>query len=236
MVSDNISLDESGLESRINSESIDGITVSESNTFIPDTFGGVTYSWVAGGILDYFTGLNLSGILAARLSSTGVNIATSGLYGLVQKGVLKLTGTTEKSGLFRTILAETLAFNLFQVPVYAGVVAVGSLISDGQVDMDKVQDGAKYLAEISLVSGPIYGWYLGKCRQFFERKSNKSGTNKNGALTPPISPNLHLVLDEDGYQVVPDDEIIEVTPTPEIPAIPPTPIVVSGYKLRSQAA
>jgi len=68
-------------------------------------------------------------------------------------------------------IIDLLAFNTFQVPLYASAVATGSLISDGHVDLEKVRSGAEYLITISPFMGPTVGMYLDSLRKIFKLKS-----------------------------------------------------------------
>jgi hypothetical protein len=132
-----------------------------------DTFGTVSSSLILGGLLDYSAGLNLSGILAARASASGMNLATGGIYGWWREKCSDFTNTTKKSSKIKKSLNELLAFNTFQVPIYASALAVGSYISEGEVNFEKVINGSKNLAIISPVIGPVMGWYMDKVRKLF---------------------------------------------------------------------
>ncbi len=145
---------------------------------IVDTVGNVTYSLIAGSILDYCAGLNLAGIVASRTSATAINSVTGGPYGYWREKVFKATRTNERSGKIRKTLVDLLAFNTFQVPIYATAVAIGSLVSEGKIDMEKVQNGATYLATISPFVGPTLGWYMDGCRKLFRVKSAAEGAYK----------------------------------------------------------
>ncbi len=63
-----------------------------------DTVGNVSYSLAGGAILDYFSGLNLTGIIASRLSATKLNILTGAAYGKWREYASKFTNTDENSG------------------------------------------------------------------------------------------------------------------------------------------
>ena len=134
-------------------------------TALADTFGNVTYSMAAGAILDYCTGLNLTGIVASRLAATKLNILTGGVYGIWREKVFQATKTNDSHGKFRKGLTDLVAFNTFQVPVYAAAVAIGSLVSEGRVDLEKVKHGAEYLGIISPIIGPTLGMYLDGLRK-----------------------------------------------------------------------
>lgn len=165
-----------------------------------DTIGNITFSLIVGTGLDYYaSGLRGWGIVTSRAYATGVNAATGGLYGMWRNLCFRITNTTEKEGgiyegikelyqkyqqkeeiknkenlvkkVARSSLVDLLAFNTFQVPVYATAVAMGSLVSEGKVDWEKVQQGATYLAEISPLIGPAMGLYLDGFRKLFKVKT-----------------------------------------------------------------
>lgn len=136
-----------------------------------DTLGNVTYPLIVGSILDYSTGLRGWGIVASRTYATAINAPTGAPYGKWRNFMFKLTKTTGKSNKVRQSLADLVAFNTFQVPLYSSVVAVGSLISEGKVDWDKVKHGAEYLTIISPVIAPTIGMYMDGLRKIFKLKS-----------------------------------------------------------------
>lgn len=166
--------EKTGLESRMeeNKQS------SARKIAIVDTVGNITYSLITGSILDYCAGLNFAGILASRASATAMNSVTGGPYGWWREKAFKLTKTNKESGKIRKTLVDLLSFNTFQVPIYAAAVAIGSLISEGKVDIEKVQNGATYLATISPFIGPTMGWYMDGCRKLFGIKSAAEGAYK----------------------------------------------------------
>ena len=138
---------------------------------VVDTLGNITYSLIVGSGLDYFAGLNCEGIVASRTSATGLNLLTGALYGMWRDLAFRVTKTTKDSNGTRKYLTDLLAFNTFQVPVYAAAVAVGSFFSEGKVNWEKVQHGAEYLALISPFIGPTMGWYMDRVRQVFDVKT-----------------------------------------------------------------
>lgn len=162
-----------GIEQRIG-----GKQSSAHKILVVDTAGNITYSLIAGSILDYCAGLNLAGIIASRASATAMNSVTGGLYGWWREKAFKVTKTNKESSKLRKSLVDLLAFNTFQVPIYATAVAIGSLFSEGKVDIKKVQNGAVYLATISPFIGPTLGWYMDGCRKLFGVKSAAEGAYK----------------------------------------------------------
>jgi len=152
------------LEQKVNS-------TSTRKTLLVDTLGNVTYSLITGSALDISAGLDFLGIVISRSSATAINSATGGAYGWWREKAYQLTNTNSETGKLRKTLVDLLAFNAFQVPVYATSVAIGSLFSDGQVDWEKVKDGSLYLTTISPLIGPTMGWYMDWFRKRFGIKS-----------------------------------------------------------------
>ncbi|PIN90812.1 hypothetical protein COU60_00525 [Candidatus Pacearchaeota archaeon CG10_big_fil_rev_8_21_14_0_10_34_76] len=142
-----------------------------------DTLGLVSYSLVVGAGMDYSAGLRGFGILASRAYGTAINFPTGAPYGKWRNFVYKKGKTTDKSSRFRKGVTELVAFNTFQVPLYATVIAVGSLASnlasngELKVDMENVLSGAKHLAMVSPLIGPTLGWYTEGLRKLFGLKS-----------------------------------------------------------------
>jgi hypothetical protein len=136
-----------------------------------DKASAITYSLITGGILDYASGLSLGGIVASRAYAGGINYLTGGEYGLWQERMYRWTNTTEKSGKLRKGLVDLLAFNTLQVPIYATAVTVASLVSEGKVDFEKVEHGARNLALISPFIAPTMRISMNWFRKLFRVKS-----------------------------------------------------------------
>lgn len=135
--------------------------------FWVDTLSGGLYSLVIGSAIDYSAGLEWDGVIVSRSFAAVANTLTDGLYGKWRNTVFHHTKTTEENGNLRQATANFLAFNTFQTPLYAGIVGVSSLLSDGQVDPEKMLDGAVYLAGISPFIGPTMGWWMDAARTYF---------------------------------------------------------------------
>ena len=166
--------DTQDLEQRLEGDSLES-TSAASKTVGVDVGGNITYSLIVGIVLDISAGLNIWGILASRSSATAMNAVTGGPYGWWREKTCDVTRTKKDSGVVRKTVADLLAFNTFQVPVYAAAISVGSLVSEGKVDLQKVQDGSMYLAAISPLIGPSMGWYMDKFRGAFGVKSAAEG-------------------------------------------------------------
>ena len=138
---------------------------------IVDTIGGVTYSLIVGSMLDYSSDLDIKGIIASRTSATGMTFLTSAPYGMWRNFVFKTAKTNDSSGNLRKTLTDLLAFNTFQAPIYATAVAIGSLVSEGRIDWEKVRVGSLHIAVISPLIAPTFGWYMDRIRKAFSIKS-----------------------------------------------------------------
>ncbi len=135
-------------------------TQSTLKAALVDTTGNITYSLIVGSILDYCSGLNIAGIITSRISATGMNAITGRPYGLWRDYVFEKTNTKEESTRLRKSAIDLIAFNTFQLPVYATAIAIGSYISEGKINLGKVKNGIEYLAIISPLIGPTLGWYM----------------------------------------------------------------------------
>ena len=171
---------DTGLEGRLNEKR----PPSNRKIITVDIGGNITYGLVVGALLDYSAGLNVAGILASRTYATAMNSVVGGPYGWWRERTFKATRTNENSGKIRRTLVDLLAFNTFQVPMYATAIAIGSLISEGRIDWEKVRDGATNLAMISPLIGPTMGWYLDGFRRLFGIKSAAEGAYKSNIVNP----------------------------------------------------
>ena len=57
-------------------------------------------------------------------------------------------------------------------------VDIGSLVSEGEVNIEKVQNGVEYLAMASPFIGPTLGGYMNVCRRLFGVKTTAEGAYK----------------------------------------------------------
>ena len=144
---------------------------------IVDTLGNITYSLIVGSALDYSAGLRLKGIIGSRATATAINSVTGGPYGWWREKMFKWTNTKSNSNKVRKYLVDLLAFNTFQIPVYATALSIGTL-TEGEYDFQRVVEGVKNLVIISPVIGPTMGWYMDGFRWLFGIKSAAKGAYK----------------------------------------------------------
>lgn len=133
---------------------------------VADTLGKVTYSILVGAGLDYFqAGLRGMGIVTARASATIINTITGSPYARWREGWYQFTGTRKESSTLRKGLVELGAFNTFETYVYGLSAGIGSLISTGTLDVEKIADGMTGLLYLSPIIGPTMGmWLNATCR------------------------------------------------------------------------
>ena len=142
---------------------------------LADTVGNNLYGLAVGGTLDYLAGLDAEGIAVSRFSGAIVNTISGAPYGWWREKAFQITGTKESSGKIRQTLVDLLAFNTFQTPLYALLVGIGSKFSEGDINWDKMGQGASYLALISPFIGPTMGWFMDGVRKVFRAKSAAEG-------------------------------------------------------------
>jgi hypothetical protein len=151
---------------------------TKGKIFVVDTWGNITYSWIAGTALDIYTGLTLQEIVISRSTMTGINAVVGGPYGWWREKVFEKTGTTEKSGRIRRYVTDLAAFIPPRALIYAVTVTIASLLSEEPFDPDKVRDGAIKFTVFSPLIGPTMGMYIDLFRRVFGVKSAAEGAYK----------------------------------------------------------
>lgn len=140
-----------------------------------DTAANITCSLALGVGLDLYNGLSLLGSFVSRAYSIPVNSATGGAYTFWCEKWYKWTNTKKDSNQIRKWAVDLIPFNTMQVPIYMGALALGSLISEGQVNWEKVQNGAINLAIASPAIAPIMRVWANGARKLFGVKSIADG-------------------------------------------------------------
>lgn len=119
----------------------------EKKQYYVDEAAIQTFSLIAGTGLDFgYSGLGVSGWGVSRLEGAIGNRITGGTYGKWRDNCYDWTNTKESSGKIRKFLAETLAFETFQVPLYGAVVTVASLLVD-QIGPGIIKDGLDFITD-----------------------------------------------------------------------------------------
>ncbi len=134
---------------------------------IAGTVAAISYGLVVGGLLDWSAGLTLRQMVPARGISAATNLGIGGAYELWRDSIYDFVGADNESSLLRRTLAEVIAFNTLQTSSYGVIIAVSSLIADGQVDWWKVHEGMENAAIASPAIAPTYGWYANRVRGWF---------------------------------------------------------------------
>ncbi len=130
--------------------------------FVIDTLAMVTFSWVVGMIVEIFiSGLTLGQSLQSRVTGTLANVLTGGIYGKFHDWLFKITNTTNKNQI-REFIVGTIAFVLFQVPLYVLI-----LLSTGAT-VSQITIATATITVTSIFSGGPYEWFLTKIRHFFK--------------------------------------------------------------------
>ncbi|MBW1685394.1 MAG: L-alanine exporter AlaE [Deltaproteobacteria bacterium] len=124
-----------------------------------DVFAMVTFSTALAMMIEIgIAELTLLQSAQARLLAVPVNLATGRPYGIFREWWFRRLGVST-SRRVQTALADTAAFVLFQIPLYAGVLALSGA---------KPMQIAVACASMSLIfalAGRPYGLYLDGCRR-----------------------------------------------------------------------
>ena len=124
-----------------------------------DVFAMVTFSTALGMLIEIgIAELTLLQSLRARLLAIPVNLTTGRPYGVFRDWWFRRLGITG-SRRVQTALADMTAFVLFQIPLYAGVLALS-----GAAPM-QIAIACASMSAIFAGSGRPYGLYLDACRR-----------------------------------------------------------------------
>jgi hypothetical protein len=139
-----------------------------------DRFSSISYSIIAGVYVDSLVPLTPIECLISRGSSIPLNYFTGDYYGKWRDKVFARIKTTDKMSKPRqvvtNIITDIIAFNTFQVPVYAAALAltqVPHLFTHQEFDTRAIIRGMGYLALYSPFSAPTFGYFMNIHREFF---------------------------------------------------------------------
>ncbi len=149
-----------------------GIVVSRASATGLNFLTGTLYGWWREQVFKATRWVEDSALFREYVADP---ITSSTLYTRAREKTLQCFPFLEGRHYVRDALADLLAFNSFQVPVYATALAIGSYVSDGQIDWQKVSAGSLHLAEISWLIGPTMGMYMNLFRKMFGIKSAAEG-------------------------------------------------------------
>ncbi len=131
--------------------------------FFADTLAMIIFSTVVGMFIEIvISGMTLRQSVLTRLIATVVNIFTGGLNGLFRDWMFRAFGTTPKTARwFTRAVLDTLAFFLFQMPLYAGILYT----SGASLQQIVIACGT---ASVSIAPlGYPYGFFLDLLRKLF---------------------------------------------------------------------
>lgn len=134
---------------------------SEKSYFSIDTLSNVTGSIIGGSPFDYLAGLTFIESSIARGQGITVNFLFGGAYGKYRDFISEKLKVKKTRKYFR----EFIAYNTFQIPLYASQIMLATFVRNGEIDFDKVINGSRVVALASIVAAPLLGFYMDKCRK-----------------------------------------------------------------------
>jgi len=132
--------------------------------FLSDTFAMITFSTVVGMVIEIIvSGMTLNQSVQARLTAIPANLLTARLYGMFRDWIFRLLRAQEGSQLKKGI-ADILAFVLFQVPLYATILATSG------ANICQIATACGTVTIFSAFMGRPYGIFLDFSRWLFRIK------------------------------------------------------------------
>ncbi len=132
--------------------------------FFADTFAMIAFSTVVGMVIEIFiSGMTLGQSVQARLTAIPANLLTARLYGMFRDWMFRLFRVQEGSQ-FKKGIADILAFVLFQVPLYAGILATSG------ASIRQIAISCSTITIFSVFMGRPYGIFLDFSRWLFRSK------------------------------------------------------------------
>jgi hypothetical protein len=130
-----------------------------ARNFIADTLALVLFFTVASGLNERFiAGMSWHEVLVSRLIGAPLMVLTARPYGLWRDWVLARIGPSTRRG---TLLADGFALLVFQVPIYAAIIAAAG------ADVLAIIKGVLGFAALMLLLGRPYGLWLDFIRGLF---------------------------------------------------------------------
>ncbi|MBI3599772.1 MAG: L-alanine exporter AlaE [Nitrospinae bacterium] len=136
--------------------------------FFADTFAMITFSTVVGMVIEILvSGMTLGQSAQARLTAIPANLLTARLYGIFRDWVFQLMRAL-KGGQVKEGIADIMAFILFQVPLYATILAISG------ANVHQIATACGAVTILSVFMGRPYGIFLDFSRWLFriKRQSN----------------------------------------------------------------
>ena len=142
-------------------------TPSNLKIYAVDTASNVTFSLAVGTLMDCLAGLTFTQVIASRSMMTGLNLGIGGPYGWYREKVFDLTRTKEDSSKFRKYISDLIAGETFMIPLYTSVIALATYVSEGEVNMEKVEAGARNIMIGLPFISPAFNYYIDRFRRWF---------------------------------------------------------------------
>jgi len=137
--------------------------------FLADTFTMITFSTVVGMVIEILiSGMTLGQSVQARLTAIPANLLTARLYGMFRDWVFRLMRVNE-GGQVRKGITDILAFVLFQVPLYATILATSG------ANVRQITMACGTVTIFSAFMGRPYGIFLDFSRWWLFRIKKQSG-------------------------------------------------------------
>lgn len=151
----------------------------KAKTWLADSIANVIAPLIGGGLVDhYFSNVDSwRDLIHVGLVRTAVNGASGGVYGVWREGVFSITETDNYDNRLRQSMADMIAYNSFQVPLYQAILVAGTYLSVGEVDLEKVAQGTLFLLKGSIILGPGLGYVMDMFRGVFNIKSASEESN-----------------------------------------------------------
>ena len=131
--------------------------------FVADTLAMIIFSTVVAMMIEIaIAGMTVEQSVQTRLIAAPVNLATGWIYGLFRDWLFRLTRTDmTKAGWISKTVLDTMAFVIFQMPLYAGI-----LYTAGATPIQIVTASSTATLSVAPLGRP-YGMFLDYIRRLF---------------------------------------------------------------------
>ena len=130
--------------------------------FFADTFAMITFSTVVGMVIEILiSSMTFGQSVQARLIAIPANLLSARLYGMFRDWIFRLM-KADKGGQVRKGVADILAFVLFQVPLYATILATSG------ANLHQIATACGTVTIFSVFMGRPYGFFLDLSRKLFK--------------------------------------------------------------------
>ena len=133
-----------------------------------DTFAMIAFSTVVGMVIEILiSGMTLGQSVQTRLTAIPVNLLTARPYGMFRDWVFRLMRAHE-GGKVRKGIADTMAFVLFQAPLYVAILTISG------ANVRQIATACGTITILSAFMGRPYGIFLDFSRWLFRIKKQSS--------------------------------------------------------------